>query len=369
MVALVVMAWLGIASSQAEASSVGSLWAQQDQANQQQSQKKSGKKRKPRKRKKPPRSSGWMPPWSPPGFAFGLQPIVGFSQTVAESGGVETATTRSEAGLAASIQGIPLPGGNPGFYIGGVLGYAPGYVRQTRTEGELEVTNSSSSTRKIGGPQLTLLADWFRYRLNVTSASLEYDKPEEFEATRSLSYLNEPGIMLKPGWMAFLTAHHTRLWYDEYDDPLLTQGDYWLHTRKHLGVMSLFVDAGPGTTNITTPVSKGTASYVKLVSGLNPFWKIGIQYTVRYITAASADVDDSLASVLLPEQEVKETEALATMPEDSLEQTVSLGVPNILFGFGFAWRWHKVTYKATAVGEDSSSTEDTSYGVTFSLSF
>ena len=344
--------------------------------------KKSRKKRKVRKkRKKIPReaygqqektSSNWFPSFAPYGFSFELDPIFGLNTISSKQGDIKKTGFTSESGLSLSLNHIPLIKNH--FYFSPSAGMTKGHTSYIQESPSERSEFSSNFSRVFGGPGFDFLAGSWRYKLRVAMASLDYDSKDFFD-TKSLRVVNEVAIKLLKPWSLVLTASNLRLWQQEYQNPFLKEADLWFHSQFYVSWQNIFIDLGPGFTYLTHPLLEASSgkhqsaesSYFLGLVGMDFFWKIKGTIKGRYIFSSKKELDDTYADLVMPDQNVSSQASLASMPEDSYEQTITIGAQNILGGFGLIWNYHKVVYNASDKKGASFTKEDSGYQLTYQL--
>lgn len=345
--------------------------------------KKAKARRRPNSQQEPSSGqSAFFPDWPVASFDYDFDPITGFQTQSSSAGGINTLSTYSEIGLGAGLSNIPIPGGNPGVTLSPQAATTFGNITSATEQNGTTNNQSANFQRSTGGLDIHIYYQWFRYRLGVTSGLIDYQNNDDaqFADARTIRLINEPAVLILPSWLALLTVDYSQLWSDDYGHPELKETDTFLHTRKSFELLKLWVDAGPGVSvmqrrdplNPADPsrsfsYTSGQSTYAMATAGAHLFWKIGASMRMKYIIAASSDIDDRFASVLIPDKKVSNPTAVNALPEDTFEQSFSIGASNIFMGLGVVWQYQRTVYGFTAAGDGTREVSNQGYSVTFSL--
>lgn len=338
-----------------------------------------GKKKKGR-RKPPPEQledpDPRLPSWPVPAFSLGVSPITGFRLRSDTVGDIEVNSAYGEFGLGASLAHIPVVPvmrKNPGLQLSLAGGYSRGYLHSETIVGEDDPVKQESAFQRISaGPLVTYYHKFFRYRLEITRGVISYDE-DVFDDLHQLAILNEPGLLLRTWWQVLFTTHYRQSWTKRASDPLLTELDLWLHSLMQFEPFDFYVDFGPGTVLLEQKVGTGnkslSAQYAKLGLGMTLIWKVKASFVGRYIYQSSKEVNDAFAGAdkLNPTQDIQTADNLGTLPEDSADVQLFIGVPNLFFGIGFGWQMRQTIYNAAGIAGERRTISEQGYGVTFSM--
>ena len=167
--------------------------------------------------------------------------------------------------------------------------------------------------------------------------------------------------------LPFLSAHYTltsfSLTEGAESSPSIEELDHWVHERMMFSLLNFNLDLGPGYTHTkysgrsepTQPFhqfSDVDTTYLKALSSLQLFWKLGASGSIKYIVRADkvATTDDNIEQ--LPNESLSESRSLANLPKGSTEASVFIGIHHLFGGFGLGWQLY---YLEINLGKDGKS--------------
>lgn len=316
----------------------------------------------------------FFPDWKPVNFDWGIRPILGLQYTKITSDTGDLDTVSSEAGLAAHVQGIPVVPGNKGFYISPSIGKAWGSM-DSKVSGSTK-TQSVKYNRTYGGSDFIFYAGFYRHTLGVIRGVKEFSTTG-YDKVQTLGITNDFGFLVLNWASAHLTYSYLNAFSDQYSKPFMKEHDYWLHGRLFTSVLSMFLDAGPGFTSaeefsvasgLHSKIADGNIQYLKAITGLHLFWKIGATGHAKYIVSSSEKNLGTYSQTILPDQELNQPRSLA-MPEDSLSASAFFGIRNLVAGFGIGWQYNlQILNMSEKNGSEKVTTKDNGFVFTFTAS-
>ncbi len=289
-----------------------------------------------------------FPDWHTDAFDWNIGPVLGFRSRSTETGGVKYDTLSSEAGLGARINGIPIVPGNPGGTIEPYVSYSWGNRSLKAKNAAIDETQSTGFQRHWYGVLGRIYYQAFRYSLDVGMGKIEGDDKGFVDLT-ARRFQNDFGLLILP----FLSTHYTvtSLAVKEGQDsePTIDELDHWIHARVFFSTLSSTFDIGPGQTTTDyaghlTPesplqhIETVQATYLKALTSMTLFWKLGLSGSVKYIL--SADEVEGLTDSIdqLPNESLAENKSLSNLPQGSLEASVFFGLRHILGNLGVGWQ-------------------------------
>ena len=270
--------------------------------------------------------SPWFPSWGRPGWDWHFNPIVAYQMASETTPAGTEETNTEEIGLHAGLTEIPLVPGNPGVGLG-VGGVAAWGLTSNLTTANGTESATIPYRREVGTVGLTGYYGWVREELDLLRGRLEY-LDQEHTMVQSAHVKLDNGLLVLSWFSAHYTYEYLRAFTDQYDDPFLVQQDHWIHGRFTTDILNFFVDLGPGVTYATVyqPVptggtqegANGTTDYVKALTGLHLFWKLGATAQAKYVFDSTANATGAYAGTRLPEEELSQPSELAE-PADSVQ--------------------------------------------------
>ncbi|MBC7530964.1 MAG: hypothetical protein H7318_05240 [Oligoflexus sp.] len=287
-----------------------------------------------------------FPDWTSDRFDWKIGPILGVRARNTEYGGVKYETLSSEIGLGARVSGIPLIPGNPGVTVEPYANYTWGSRNVKAKNDALNETDNTGFQRQWYGILGRLYVKYFRYSLDVGQGRINYDD-NLFTDLKSNRFQNDFGLLLLP----FLSTHYTLTSYTMTENkesrPSIDELDHWIHARIFFSRFSLDLGPGRSITEYSGRVSANSpmqriatvnTSYLKALTSMNIFWKLGISGSAKYIL--SAKQVDGLVNTIdqLPNENLAENKSLANLPKGSLEASIFLGLRSLFSGFGVGYQ-------------------------------
>jgi hypothetical protein len=289
-----------------------------------------------------------FPDWPADRFDWNLGPILGARARKTEFGGVKYDTVSSEIGLGARVHGIPLLPGNPGITIEPYASYTWGSRSVKSKNQSIDETESTGFNRHWYGGLARFYYKAFRYSLDIGQGKIDHDK-NLFVDLSSTRFQNDFGLLILP----FLSTHYTLTSYTvkegKESHSSIEDVDHWLHARVAFPFLNFSLDFGPGHSSTeysgrvdeVSPMQKITSvdtNYLKALTSLNIFWKLGMSGSAKYIVSA----EDKQAIVnnidQLPNENLAENKSLAILPKGSLEANLFFGLRQVFAGFGVGWQ-------------------------------
>ncbi len=307
--------------------------------------------------------SAFLPPWPTASFDWTVSPSMQVAYGSNEDASGTTKSVTSEVGVHGGLSHITIIPNNPGVAVGADLGYGMGVVNATR---ELDGETTKSTThykRTIGGLHLTAYYGWLKEQIDFSQGRITYDDADK-TVVQSTHLRHDLGVLI----VSWISTHYTfgylRGYGKDYQVPLLTQYDHWLHGRAFTSLMHAYIDFGPGYTTATeysfdqdkdtnSEVAKGSVNYLRLLAGANPFWKLVCDVQAKYFIHASSESLGSLAKTRLPEQSVNEQTPATALPEDSVTATIFTGLRQVVSGLDVGWQTNLAIVNAASDRERS----------------
>lgn len=298
-----------------------------------------------------------FPDWSPESFDWNIGPIAGFRARETDRDGVRTTVMSSEFGLGLRVQGIPLVPGNPGLTVQPYAHYAWGNRTEKVKDADLSSTVSTGFQRSWYGAVGRFYYRAFRYSLDLGQGQILHDK-DAFVDISSRRIQNDFGVMILPYISAHYTLTYLTVTESGEDQPGIEELDHWLHGTLALPVFHFNLDVGPGMSRTSysgrsapdqpfEKIATVESLYVKALTSLHIFWKLGAAGSAKYII--HADQDDGLQDGLeqLPYEGLAQRKSLAALPDGSLEASAFFGVRDLFAGFGVGWQYYYLEQKSS----------------------
>ena len=338
--------------------------------------KKKKKRLKKRMRKKM-KSLPWFPSWQVPEFDWGFDPILGFKARKTETGGIKTTTVATEAGAHLQLKNISLNSGPTRFQVSPHGGLTYGYLAQDSKSDDLNLDQGSRSERSWYGLKLSGYHKAYRHEIGVHRGKINY--AEDFASIQNLSLRNDMGVMVLPHLSAHLTTNYQTVFQDSLSKPTLKEMDHWLHGKVAFDFLSLMLDAGPGMTTLDSYAEvngenqhqfKSDTQYLLSTLSGRFFWRFGFWGSVRYTFNADSDLTGAESVLVqLPNQNLNDPSTIQTLPEDSLDSFLFVGIQNLFAGFGFGYKYSVLVLNyGEKDGTDRQVFRDNGYTITYELS-
>lgn len=298
-----------------------------------------------------------FPDWSPESFDWNIGPIAGFRARQTDVDGLRTDVVSSEFGLGVRVHGIPLVPGNPGLTVQPYGSYTWGNRTEKVKDADLSETESTGFQRSWYGVVGRFYYRAFRYSLDLGQGQILHDK-DAFVDISARRIQNDFGLMILPFFSAHYTLTSLTVTESGEDKPGIEELDHWLHGRLAFSLFNFNLDVGPGMSR--SEYSGRTASdqpfkkiatveslYMKALTSLHIFWKLGASGSAKYII--HADKDDGLQDGIeqLPYEGLAQRKSLAALPDGSLEASVFFGLRDLFAGFGVGWQYYYLEQKSS----------------------
>jgi hypothetical protein len=296
-----------------------------------------------------------FPDWIPEQFDWNIGPIAGFRARQTDIDGIRTDVVSSEFGLGVRVHGIPLVPGNPGFTVQPYGTYTWGHRTQKMKDADLRETENTGFQRSWYGVVGRVYYQAFRYSLDLGQGQILHDK-DAFIDISSRRIQNDFGLKILP----FVSAHYTLTYLtvteSGEDRPGIEELDHWLHGRVAFSLFNFNLDVGPGMSRTVysgrsvpdqafEEIGTVESLYVKALTALHIFWKLGAAGSAKYII--HADKDDGLQDGIeqLPYEGLAQRKSLAALPDGSLEASAFFGLRDLFAGFGLGWQYYYLEQK------------------------
>jgi hypothetical protein len=291
-----------------------------------------------------------FPDWSPESFDWNIGPIAGLRARQTDVNGIRTDVVSSEAGLGVRVHGIPLIPGNPGLTVQPYGSYTWGNRTEKVKDADLNETESSGYQRSWYGVVGRAYYRAFRYSLDLGQGQVLHDK-DAFVDINARRIQNDFGLLILPFFSAHYTLTHLTVRESGESKPGIEELDHWLHGRVAFSLFNFNLDAGPGMSRTAysgraapeLPYQKldtVESVYVKALTSLHIFWKLGASGSAKYII--HADSNDGLRDGIeqLPYEGLAQRKSLAALPDGSLEASAFFGLRDLFAGFGVGWQYY-----------------------------
>lgn len=307
----------------------------------------------------------FLPDWEQKSFDWQFSPIFAYRMQTAEANGLTTTSATSEAGLRLGVSDIGIVPGNPGVSAGAHAGMAFGTDAAVVTgPNNLKDKKNTTYKRTFGGIGVTNYLRFVRQTIGIEKAKLEYND-EGKTLTQTMGFDHDLAVLLLSTLSEHYTFTYLRAYGAEYDKWFLIERDNWLHTRYEPGILSIVVDFGPGLTFVEEQQAKGTTDYIKLLTQMHIFWKLGWSGSAKYVLASSEERIGESAGVRLPNEDLDKPSSVA-MPEDSFLGSFFFGVSNIAYGVGVGYHYNlQILNLGKHKGRERITTKDSGFGASF----
>lgn len=298
-----------------------------------------------------------FPDWSPENFDWNIGPVAGFRARQTDVGGVRTDVVSSEFGLGARVQGIPLVPGNPGFTLQPYGTHTWGHRTEKVKDADLSETANTGFQRSWYGVVGRVYYRAFRYSLDLGQGQILHDK-DAFTDISSRRIQNDFGLMIFPFFSAHYTLTYLTVTESSEHEPAIKELDHWLHGRVAFSLFDFNLDVGPGMSRTmyagrTAPdqpfekIATVENLYVKALTSLHIFWKLGAAGSAKYII--HADKNDELEGSVeqLPYEGLAQRKSLAPLPDGSLEASAFFGISDLFAGLGVGWQYYYLEQKSS----------------------
>ena len=289
----------------------------------------------------------FFPDWPVDKFDYFISPLLGFAAEKKSYTDYTVTNSTFEYGLAGALTGIPVVPSNPGLTSGLVLGKAWGKQDKLKvSQGGRSVDGDATKyQRSYGEVFFTSYYKAIKDRLGIKRGVITFPTGSFAGASsHSIGVENDVGLLILP----FLSGHYSisldRAWYSSFNDPFLNDFDQWLFGKMAFSSIKTSLAFGPGYNIAKQVISdnaaedityKQSSGYLKAQFSSNPFWKILVSASAKYILSKNGSL--TLAGVRLPEDDLYAPQETG-LPADSIAANWFFGLDRFLGGMGMGYQ-------------------------------